>query len=169
MIPKWSQNNPKGIPRWSQNDFKSYTHNPKAIQTESQHDPKTWAGRVQRGKKTPVTFLKTLLSLIVFWPDTCLVVLTLLVQLTLSGGLGHTNLAAKKKFKLFFAHQIKNTSDIYDLVQVPPDPYQIKNTRGIFDLVALIWLVSSILDMSLSDASHFNATRSKILRIFFIW
>ena len=40
--------------------------------------PRSW--RVRRGKKTCVTFLKTLLSLIVFWPNTCLVDLTLLSQ-----------------------------------------------------------------------------------------
>ena len=63
-------------------------------------------------------------------------------------------------------HQIKNTPQISDLVQGPPHLYQIKITTEIFDLVALIWLVSSILDMNLRDASQFNATRSKIALVF---
>ena len=37
---------------------KSYTNNPEAIQTGPQRDPKTWAGRFRRGKKTRGTFLK---------------------------------------------------------------------------------------------------------------
>ena len=37
---------------------KSYTNNPEAIQTGSQHDPKSWVGRVRQGKKTHGTFLK---------------------------------------------------------------------------------------------------------------
>ena len=77
-ISKWSQVDTKTIPKW-------YQAHPKTMPNWYQNDPKmisTWSFNLgcqgqKRQENACGLFLKTLLSLIVSWPDTRLLLLTL--------------------------------------------------------------------------------------------
>ena len=87
-VTKSSQNGLKVISKQSQNDLNVIqtisTNDPKLIQNQPQSDPNMiptpGLGGSDEEKTLVWLFLKTLLSLIVFWPDTCLVKVTLSSQ-----------------------------------------------------------------------------------------
>ena len=77
--PKWSQSNSKWpsssksdtnvIPNWSQNDPNMI---PNSIQSESQMTPRPGLGGSDKRRRRMWLFLKSLLSLIVFWQGSCI-------------------------------------------------------------------------------------------------